>query len=469
MSAAGIRAPSPAGPPAVDQAGATSASRPRSGWPETLAPPARPPVGARSVPADPEYEGYELLLGLPDKERAGPEALGWDHRRMRRLLGRLGDPQGHLRCTLVAGSKGKGSTAAMLEAILRADGRRTGLYTQPHLSRYAERIRVDGRELPPRRSRALLRRVCDAAPGPLTAFEAATAAALLHFAEAGVRDAVVEVGFGGRLDATAECEPALVLLTPLEEEHADLFGPTLADVAARELSLLTYGRCCRSAPQVPAVARLLSRRAAEHGVEAAVVRAPVPLPDGRLRFHTPAGHSVVAACGLPGRYQRVNAALAVAAAEVLGCPVAAVTRGLAEVRWPGRFERVADAPPVLLDGAHTPRAAHALAESLAEAYPGRPVALVVGLLADKDPVAFARELAGPDLRAWATAPRHARAMAATDVAAAFAAVGVQVELAPDVPTALGRARDWAAGRALCVVTGSLRVVAEARALLLGPP
>lgn len=411
--------------------------------------------------------GYEALTDLPDKERGDPAVLGWDARRVRRWLGRLGDPHLGLRCTLVAGSKGKGSTAAMLEAMLRAAGRRTGLYTQPHLHRYAERIRIAGRTLPPSRSREGLARVLAAAPGPATAFEAATVFALWAFARARVVDAVLEVGFGGRLDATAEAEPGLVLLGPLECEHADLLGPSLTEVAAHDLALCRYGRTCYAAPQVPEVAALLEARMRDQAADGGPVRAA--RPDGpRVAVPLPGGGTVRARLALEAPYQRVNASLAAAGAAALGVPGDAIARGLRDVRWPGRWERLASAPRVIADAAHTPMSAAAVAEALRElrAGPSRrqgPVALVVGLLRDKDAAGFARALAPSADRVFATAPAGARALPPEAVAAAFAAAGAPVQEVPEPAEALARARAFAGSSGLVVVTGSLRLVAEARA------
>ena len=406
---------------------------------------------------DAVYCGYEALRTLPDKERGGVDVLGWDPRRMRRWLGRLGDPQMGLRCTLIAGSKGKGSTAAMLEAMLRADGRRTGLYTQPHLHRYAERIRVAGRSLPPQVSRAALEHVLGRAPGPVTAFEAATAAALWVFAQQRVEDAVLEIGFGGRLDAVAEVEPAVVLLAPLECEHADLLGPTLADVAAHDLALCRYGRICWSVPQPPPVDAWWTTRFRTQAADGGVVEPPEVLDGGRVRLRTPVG-SVEAALSLRGAFQSINAALAAAGAASLGVGPRAMVAGLEAVRWPGRFERVADRPTVIVDGAHTPASAEALARAARQEAAGR-VALVVGMLGDKDAVGFARALGCLGARTYAVTPDHPRALSAAALAEAFGA-GAEAEVA--LEEALLRARTWAGADGLVLVTGSLHLVAAAR-------
>lgn len=411
-----------------------------------------------------EYRGYEPLLALPDKELGGAAVLGWDARRMRRWLGRLGDPQLSMRCTLVTGSKGKGSTAAFLESILRRAGNRTGLYTQPHLHRYAERIRIAGRMLPPNQSRAGLRAVLAAAPGPVTAFEAATAFCFWSFARAGVREAVLEVGFGGRLDAVTEAEPELVLLVPIEREHADILGPTLADVAGHDLALCRYGRVCLSAPQAPEVARLFAARLREQGIDGGIVPPPAQALGG-LSFQLPGGGAVLADPALPGQFQYVNAALAAAGASVLGASHAAIAAGLAATRWPGRLERVGLRPEVIVDGAHTPMSAAAVAQAVgARLGPvgSRPLAVVAGMLADKDVAGFAAPLAALGARIWATEPDHPRALPADRLAAAFASVGTAATISVPVDRAMQEACAWVGSAGLCLVVGSLRVVAEAR-------
>ncbi len=410
-----------------------------------------------------EYLGWEPLRTLPDKESGQSDVLGWDTRRMRRWLGRLGDPQCGMRCTLVAGSKGKGSTATFLEAALRHAGRRTGLYTQPHLHRYAERVQVAGRPLGATRSRAALREVLARAPGPVTAFEAATAAALWAFARAGVEDAVLELGFGGRLDAVAEVEPELVLFGPIELEHAALFGPDLPAVARQEFSLIRFGRICLSGPQVPEVAELFGRELAAHGAEGGLVPAPEPLPmgaEGELALAS--GRRLRVRLGLAGGFQWGNAALAARGAEALGAPPMAIAAGLGAAWLPGRFETVAQDPRVLVDGAHTPGSAAALAAALGQLDVRGPVALVLGVLQDKDAAGIGRALAPRVQALWATTPNHPRALAAPLLATCLGGLVPAMHVVPAPLEALARARDWVGPRGLVVAAGSLHLAAQVR-------
>lgn len=410
------------------------------------------------------YSGYERLLDLPDKESGDADLLGWDARRMRRWLGRLGDPQLGMRCILVAGSKGKGSTCAFLESALRAAGRRTGRYTQPHLHHYRERIHVDGRPLAATASHAALAAVLERAPGPVTAFEAATAAALWAFAQAGVEDAVLELGFGGRLDAVAEVEPVMVLFTPLEVEHAELFGPDLATVLDHELALVRFGRRCLTGRQTPAVTEVFLRRLQRHGAEGGVVAPARPGGDGRAgHLALPDGTELPVHLGLDGSFQWENAALAAAAAWHLGAPAAAIGRGLAAARLPGRFETVGDHPRLIVDGAHTPGSATALATAISRLGGHARTALVLGVLRDKDVAGIAAGLAAVGARVWATAPGHPRALPAPELARGLAAAGLLADCVPEPGAAVAAACAWAGSDGLCVAAGSLAMAAEVRA------
>ncbi len=408
------------------------------------------------------YVGWEALLDLPDKEAGQADLLGWDARRMRRWLGRLGDPQLRLRCTLVTGSKGKGSTAAFLEAALRAAGHRTALYTQPHLHRYRERVRIGGWPLPAAASRAALAAVLGLAPGPVTAFEAATAAAFWAFAQAGVEDAVLELGFGGRLDAVAECEPVQVLFTPLEVEHAEIFGPDLASVSAHDLALIRFGRHCLSGRQRPEVAAEFARRLSRHGATGAAV--PLPAPGGPGTLQIPDGPRIRVRLGMEGAFQWENAALAAAGAAYLGASPEAIARGLSSARLPGRFETVGRRPRLIVDGAHTPGSMAALAAAVGQLGPRPRVALILGVLRDKDMEGIADVLREGPWEVWATRPRHPRAVAAADLAEALDGLGRPVHCVPEVAEAVARARAWAGPQGLCVVAGSLSLAAEVRAL-----
>ena len=406
----------------------------------------------------------DWLLSFADQERG----VGWNPRaspdeqwrlgRTRALLDSVGAPDRALICVLIAGTKGKGSTAAFLARILAAAGIRAGLYTQPHLQSYRERIRVDGAAITPHqlsREVDVLRPAVGAlrsdhpGAGEPTTFELTTTGALHHFAATGCAVAILEVGLGGRLDATNAVDPAVSIITPISRDHLAILGPTLADVAREKAGILRRGRSAFIAPQL-----------AEPGaaIEAAILRtganaATVP----------PLGPAV--ALGLAGGHQRINAALAVAAARALpGVAVGdgAVAEGLARAVWPGRFEVIAGTPAFVLDGAHNDASAEAFAAALRAHATGRPILLVAGMQADKDAEAILRPLRAIAARAIATRSSSPRALPPDEVAAVCRGLGLPADVEPDVASAIDRARAQSGPDTIVAVTGSLAVVGEAR-------
>ncbi|HET6366880.1 MAG TPA: Mur ligase family protein [Pseudomonadales bacterium] len=307
------------------------------------------------------------------------------------LLDAVGNPESRMRLVQIGGTNGKGSASAMLAAMLHAAGLRTGLYTSPHLRSVRERIRVDGRCI----AEDDLADGVDAlgtlfARLDATVFEATTALALDHFARAGVEVAVLEVGLGGRLDATTVGRPHVSVLTRIDYDHQALLGDTLARIAWDKAHIIRSGVAV-SARQDPEAETPIGERAAAVGVplllegrELGVSVREASLDGQRLDLIGPDWRIEDARCALLGPHQPSNALVAVAAARVMGAGEAAIRRGLAEVRWPGRFQVLAGSPTVILDGAHNPGGARALAASLRAYFPGRPVAFVLGISADKD-------------------------------------------------------------------------------------
>ena len=365
-----------------------------------------------------------------------------------------------MRIALVAGTKGKGSTCAMLASILGAAGVRCGLYTKPHLQAYRERIRVDGRAISAcdfgvaaERLRSLLGGL-PAAAGEPTTFEVTTAMALDVFYRARCDVAVVEVGLGGRLDATNATDPWLSVITPISYDHTDVLGRTLGAIAAEKAGILRPGRRALLAVQRPAAARVLSRACRQVGAVCETVP-PLP-PESDLP--------------LAGVHQRQNAALAVAAARgLIHASDAAISRGLERVRWPGRFEVVPGQPPLVLDGAHNGASADALARTLREYAAGRRIGLVVGINRDKDARAVLRPLLALTDRVWATQTAdNRRALAAGELAQLCRRLGARAQAQPELAAALDRARGETRDGVLCV-TGSLMLVGQARDVLGLPP
>jgi dihydrofolate synthase/folylpolyglutamate synthase len=364
---------------------------------------------------------------------------------MQEACARVGHPERDVPVVHVAGTNGKGSVCAMVEAIARAAGKRTGLYTSPHLSRFAERIRLDGEPVSDEALAALLGRALDEGPD-LSFFETATLAALLAFREARVDLAVLEVGLGGRLDATNVVpKPVAAAITRIALDHTDRLGPTLVDIAREKAGIAKPGLDIVLGRMAPDVRRAIDEVARDAGATTSDAGEP-PVPE---------------ALGLAGVHQRDNARIAATLAARLGLPSEAVAAGLASVRWPGRLEQIGD---VLLDGAHNPDGAEALAAYVRTlGVSPADVTLVFGALADKD--------WGPMLDV--VAPLAARRV--------YVAVG-GASRNPVDPAALVRRHPGAVATMLedallpsrppaplTVVCGSLVLVGQARALLLGLP
>ena len=401
-------------------------------------------------------------VGWNARSNAG---LEWNLRRTRVLLDLLGAPDRRLKIVLIAGTKGKGSTAALLASLLAASGVRAGLYTQPHLQSYNERIRVDGRMIPTQRLDdrikairphvARLRRLLPAAGEPTT-FELTTALALADFAAIGCTVAVLEVGLGGRFDATNATDPHVAVITPISHDHTRELGSTLRQIAAEKAGVLRPGRVALLARQDPAVARFLRIASERLG---AVPREIAPLTGAAARRQ---------GLALRGGFQKQNAAVAIAAGRALaehGVPVreAAIARGLRQVRWPGRFEVVSTDPRIVLDGAHNDGSADALATSLRAELHGRRVRLIIGMMKDKDAVAVARALGPVATAVYATRATHPRAADPRAIARHFPRLPVRSF--EHLDQALAAARADAGPRDTLCITGSLALVGEARDLL----
>ncbi len=390
--------------------------------------------------------------------------------RVHRALALLGSPEARLPAVQIAGTNGKGSTAAMTEAILRAAGWRTGLYTSPHLSRFTERIQIAGVEVDGDRLARLDGRVSGTGIA-LTYFEVATLLAFLVMAEEGVELAVLETGLGGRLDAVTACRPLATAITSISWDHMDYLGDTLGAIAREKAGILKPGVPC-----------FLGRLSVEADREIARVAEEVGAPLRRLGAEPdlPVVGALVGEAGLRGAHQLSNAALAVALATEAGRrskrPISeqAIAAGLAGVRWPGRLESIGD--DVLLDCAHNPEGAEALAAALPEIARGRRVALVLSVVAGKELAGVLRPLLPLVSVVVATRSRNSRArtpaeLVAAAVGAGGAGAGVAVVLEREealeaVAEARRRLIDRFGG-GLVVVAGSIFLVGEVRAALLG--
>lgn len=414
--------------------------------------------------------------------------------RMRALLDLLGAPDRAFNAIVVAGTKGKGSTAAILASCLRAAGYRTGLYSQPHLHDYRERVRIDGGPIGEEELVALVERLQATVPeltarapelGPPSTYDLGTALALAAFAARGVDYAVLEVGLGGRFDAVNVVTPLVSVITALSIDHTAVLGGTIDAIAREKAGIIKPGVPVVTQAQWPAAWAVLAETAREQGAplfpadEVARVRAASRQPDpltGRQtlaievvadfpRLGAPA-RAFAADLPLLGQFQRANVAAALAALLLLpvgaGVTDAALARGLASARWPGRLELVRRQPLTIVDGAHNADSAARLRHALAETFPGRELLLVLGTSTDKDIPGIVRELAPAATRVILTVSSHPRAASLEDLLAETARYGIEATTAPTVGAALDLATREAGPASLLCVTGSLFVVADAR-------
>ncbi len=400
--------------------------------------------------------------------------------RITTLLDALGNPQRLRRIVHVAGTNGKGSTCAMIESGLRAAGLRTGLFTSPHLVEPTERIRINGCPVGAREFSEAFDRVHASAEQLLnqgaidfhpTYFETVTAMAFVLFSEMKTDAAVLEVGLGGRLDATNVVSPELCVITPVDFDHEALLGKSLEAIAGEKAGILKTGVPAVFAAQRPEAQAELDRRAAELGVE--VVRAQQEWSVEELSY-TARGSKFTAQAGMPiplhiecplaGAHQVANAVVAIAVLDKLGVSPAAIERGIRSARWPGRLDRISESPEIIVDGAHNPAGARALADYIRQFYSGRHIVMIYGAMRDKAVEEMAGILFPLVDEVIATAPHQSRAVDSETIRGL--AEHPRVRTAPDLAAALDMARTESADRVI-FISGSLFLVGEALALANG--
>lgn len=434
-------------------------------------------------------QALDWVYSFSDTERTGVFVRDRDDnlRRERALLAALGNPQQAYSIIHIAGSKGKGSTSAMLESIKRAAGVRTGLYTSPDLHTFRERIRIDGKPIAEAEMARLVGRVREAYDslhagvgtelGPYITWEIATALAFLAFREAGVREAIIEVGLGGRLDATNVVErPALNIcaITSISYDHMAVLGNTLTDIAREKAGIIKSGVPVITSACAPEALAEITRVAAErkapllrvgpHGADDCqytYTLGPVSETSQRFDMQTPQGVYRDLEIPLLGEHQAQNATLAVALA--LPADEQAIRDGLRQTRWQGRMQVVGREPWRIVDGAHNADSLRALFAGLRRHFTYHRLILVFGMMADKDLAGMLRELADARVDAViATQARNPRAVDAATLQARVAeATSATAVAEPDVAAALAHALAMAGPRDLVCATGSLYLVAEA--------
>ncbi len=403
----------------------------------------------------------DYLYGL---QRFGIK-LGLDN--MLRMLDRLDHPEQSYVCIHIAGTNGKGSTAATLEAILRQAGLRTGLYTSPHLVRFTERIRVEGAQIRESQVAGLTNDLRRLAGGiPATFFEFTTALALEHFRRTQVDVAILETGMGGRLDATNAVVPQLCLITRVALDHQQYLGDTLAGVAAEKAGIIKEGVPVLSAAQHADVRRVLKLRADSLGaplLQAGVDWQIAPRPDGSFDYSGTGWQLKRLRPALAGRHQFDNAALALAAAEQLasrfGLRPEQAADALGRVEWPGRLQTIAGSPELLLDGAHNPEAFAQLSHWL-EQQPRRPRVWLAAFKNDKDWSVAVERMADLVEGVVCVPLAGQESVAPAQVAARCREQGLDAETAASVPEGLEVACRRVPPNGQVVVAGSLFLVGE---------
>ena len=408
-----------------------------------------------------------------------PERV-WRLARMEHFLDSLGHPEREYRAVHIAGTKGKGSTTAMIESILRAAGYRTGMYTSPHLHTFRERIQSRGQPIPEEAVARLVERMLPAmeANPDVTVFELITTLAMLYFVEEQIEWGVFEVGMGGRLDATNVLQPAVSVITSISMDHMKVLGETLEAIAGEKAGIIKPGVPVVSAPQQPAAMAVVRRVAEEKGAPLVVVGEDwrwrfieTHLAGQRFDVYRP-GHEKkpdYPALRLPllGAHQLENAATALAAIAALregGVKIhpQAVHRGMAAVTWPGRLEVLGRQPFVVVDGAHNIYSIEKLMEALPVYLHYRRLFVIFGAGTTHNPADLLPSILNKAERLYVTRSQHAKATPVADLVSIVQGMGREATPAATVAEALAQAMDEAEPSDMILVTGSLFVVAEAR-------
>ena len=435
-------------------------------------------------------QALDYIYSFIDYERESrPDKLAsYDLRRVAELMVRLDNPHLAARTVHIAGTKGKGSVAAMTASALTASGYITGLYTSPHLHTYNERIRIGDRLITDEELVALVEKLKPeveavnkkATYAQLTTFEVTTALAFDYFKSRGAYFQVIEVGMGGRLDATNVVQPEVCVITSISLDHMNVLGNTIPQIAAEKAGIIKPGSIVVTSPQVDEVNQVFEQTCRKN--DAKLIRVGRDVTWSSLGFE--ANQQSLRVKGrldsydltipLLGRYQLDNAAVAVAALEVLvekGFHISreSITDGLAKVNWPGRLQVLSRQPLVVVDGSHNTESAGKLRQALKEYFEFDRAILIIGVSSDKDLGGIISELAPMFNTVIATHSTHPRAMPTASVAAEIRQHGVECMMSEDISTALPLALSLAGPRDLICVTGSLFVVAGAtkEAQLLG--
>jgi dihydrofolate synthase/folylpolyglutamate synthase len=422
-------------------------------------------------------EALDYILRFADYERLPRSGIVWDIRRIERLLARVGNPQYAAKTVHVTGTKGKGSTAAMIASMLTEAGYRTGLYTSPHLLSFTERIQVNGENIAESDWAGLtdfIRPHVEAENalgdlGELTTFEIMTAMAFVHFSNVKADYQVIEVGLGGRIDATNVVKPRVCVITSISYDHTDVLGDTLTSIAGEKAGIIKPGAVVVSAPQFPESMAVIERFCKEKGVRLIKVGADVKWERGEFNE---AGQSFqlqgmnrdyFVKLPLPGEHQVQNAAVAVAAVEVLAdekITAENIAAGLDKLHWPGRLQILRREPRVVVDGAHNAYSMQRLGEALREYFKYDRLTLILGFGGDKDVAGMVAEAAKMADDIILVASRHPKSVKTPQLTEEFQKRGVQPRVADNVAAAVKLALAGAGPNDLIVAAGSVFVIAE---------
>jgi dihydrofolate synthase/folylpolyglutamate synthase len=417
----------------------------------------------------------------------------FDLSRMVELMHRLGDPHLAYPSIHVAGTKGKGSVTAMCSSILQAGGYRTGMYTSPHLEDYTERIQVDGHPIPHSTLVELVERIkpqIESIP-QLTTFEITTALAFLYFKEMGVDAAVIEVGLGGRLDATNIILPVVSVITSISYDHTQVLGKTLTAIATEKCGIIKPSLPVVSAPQDPEAMAVIEYIARERKAPLTVVGrdilarpiqrsinhqvAEFRLPSGKdLTINEGAFRKLEVVLPLLGDHQVENAAVAYLAIDRFrqnALPISddQIRDGFSKTYWPGRFEILSQNPPLILDCAHNLESCHQLMLTLQTMFPGYKILLIFGASEDKDIEGMFKELLPSVEQAIFTKSFHPRAISPVQLEQKVKSANILTQVIENVADAVQQALAMASEQQVILVTGSIFVVAEARHAWLADP
>jgi dihydrofolate synthase/folylpolyglutamate synthase len=433
-------------------------------------------------------QALTYISGYTDYEKVPmPHALAsYDLRRVEELLARLGNPHLKTRSVHIAGTNGKGSTAAMIASVLTKSGYRTGLYTSPHLNTIRERFRINGKLISTTEFTAIVARLKPEVErvnelstyGELTTFELLTALCFTYFSRHKVDFQVLEVGMGGRFDATNVIQPEVCVITSISLDHTQVLGNSVTEIATEKAGIIKPGSTVVLSPQKEAVTRVVEEACQRQGAELVMVGRDITWRslgfDSRQQLLEVSGWQNKSGArsryriSIPflGRYQLENAATAVAALEVLiargaDIPQDSIIEGLRRVSWPGRLQVLARRPLLVVDGAHNPDAARKLREALSEYFSFKKAIFIMGASRDKDISGVVSALNTLFGEVIVTQSRHPRAMEPARLASIFGQYGIEAKVAATVPEAISIAMGRAGTHDLICVTGSLFVVAEA--------